>query len=72
MPLRRYTGTMTKFDHGHGYGWMKIDGPFPEAFIHIKEFPPEIGVHKLGRGVRCEFYLENAPKGLKCIRANVI
>ncbi len=71
-PLRKFTGTLIKFNHQQGYGWMRIDGPYPEAFIHAQEFPREMGAHKLGPGVRCEFYLENAARGLKCIRANVI
>jgi len=72
MPLRRFTGSLTKFNHQRGFGWIKIDGPFPEAFIHIKEFPSHVGVHDLGRGTRVEFYLQNAPRGLKAVRANVI
>lgn len=72
MPLKRFTGTLISFDHARGFGWIEIDGPYPEAFVHASNFPSEIGAHKLGRGVRCEFYLENAARGLKAIRANVI
>jgi len=72
MAVRRFTGTLHNFNRERGFGFVRVDGPFPEAMIHIKEFPKFVGTHELGPGVRIEFYLEHAPKGLKAIRANII
>jgi len=72
MPLRRFTGTVINFNRDRGFGFVKVDGPFPEALIHISQFPSHVGAHDVDRGVRIEFYLENAAKGLKAVRANII
>lgn len=72
MAVRRFTGTLMSFNHQRGFGFVKVDGPFPEALIHIDQFPKHVGTHELGRGVRVEFYLENAAKGLRAVRANIV
>lgn len=72
MAVRRFTGTVMSFNRDRGFGFVKVDGPFPEALIHISQFPKYVGTHELDRGVRIEFYLEHAPKGLKAVRANII
>jgi cold shock CspA family protein len=61
-----------KFNHQRGFGFVKVDGPFPEALIHIREFGSDVGAHQIGRGVRVEFYLENHAKGLRAVRVNII
>ncbi|SIO24733.1 Cold shock protein, CspA family [Bradyrhizobium erythrophlei] len=72
MPLRRYTGTLIKFNHGRGFGWVKVDAPLPEAYVHIRDFPNHVGVHMLGSGVKIEFYLEQRARGLHAVRANIV
>jgi cold shock CspA family protein len=73
MLLRRYTGTLIKFNHQRGFGWVKVDHvSLPEAFVHVKAFPQHVGKHDLCSGAKIEFYLEQHARGLRCIRANII
>jgi cold shock CspA family protein len=70
--LRRFTGSILNFNRERGFGFVKVDGPYPEALAHITQFGPHVGSHLIGRGVRIEFYLENHAKGLRAIRINII
>jgi cold shock CspA family protein len=72
MPLRRFTGTLTKFYHDRGFGFVKIDGPYRDAMVNIAQFGRHVGTHELGPGVRIEFYLEAHTQGLRAVRANII
>jgi cold shock CspA family protein len=72
MALRRFIGTVISFNRARGFGFVKVDGPFPQAFVNISEFPSYVGMDMLGPGTRVEFYLENSSKGLKAIRANIV
>lgn len=72
MPLRRFTGSIVWFNRQHGFGSMLVEGLTKQAYVHITEFPPEVRRESLGRGTKCEFFLENARRGLKCVRANVV
>lgn len=72
MGPRRYTGTLRKFSPDHGFGWIKVNAPLPEVYIHIAAFSEFVGVHMLGPGVKVEFYIERHARGLRAVRANII
>jgi cold shock CspA family protein len=73
MTLRRYTGDIIKFDHRRGFGWVRVDNvPLRDVFLHIAAFSKSVGLHEIGPGVKCEFYIEKHDKGLRAVRANIV
>jgi cold shock CspA family protein len=68
--LRAFKGTVVRFWHERGYGFVKIDGLPRQAQVHLRDCE-NIGGDQINVGTRLEFYLADGPKGLDAIRVSI-
>lgn len=72
MALRRFEGVVLEFNPARGFGYVRVLGPHAKAFLHIREFPPDVGAHDVRRGSKISCFLENHERGLRAIRAELV
>jgi cold shock CspA family protein len=72
MALRRFTGTILNWNVERAFGFCRVDGPFGEAMVHIRQFHSDVCVYDIKRGTRISYFLENHAKGLRAIRVEII
>jgi len=71
--LRKFSGVVSKFYYERGFGFARINELVGrEAYLHVTDFEEaQVGL-MLRPGTEIKCYLENGPRGLKCIRSEII
>ena len=68
--LRKFSGFVTRWKYEFGHGFVRINEMSGrDAFLHVAGFEEFTAPDQVCVGMKLEFFLENAPKGLRAFRA---